>query len=52
MATLRRASAASFRGSRGKIRDEEEPQLKSKQGKEFSEQGKVKWNGTYIHEFW
>jgi ATP-binding cassette subfamily C (CFTR/MRP) protein 1 len=43
--TLRRASAASFRGSRGKLRDEEEPASKSKQNKEFSEQGKVKWNG-------
>ncbi|KAL3423537.1 ABC metal ion transporter [Phlyctema vagabunda] len=41
--TLRRASSASFKGPRGKLRDEEEPS-KSKQGKEFSEQGKVKWN--------
>lgn len=44
--TLRRASAASFRGPRGKLRDEEEPFSKTKQTKEFSEQGKVKWNGT------
>jgi ATP-binding cassette subfamily C (CFTR/MRP) protein 1 len=44
--TLRRASAASFKGPRGKISDEEEP--KSKQGKEFSEQGKVKWDGEYF----
>jgi ATP-binding cassette subfamily C (CFTR/MRP) protein 1 len=44
--TLRRASTASFKGPRGKIRDEEEPASKTKQNKEFSEQGKVKWNGT------
>lgn len=44
--TLRRASTASFKGLRGgKIRDEEEPS-KTKQGKEHSEQGKVKWNGS------
>lgn len=42
--TLRRASAASFRGPRGKVTDEEGAGLKSKQTKEFSEQGKVKWN--------
>ncbi|KAM3082917.1 ATP-binding cassette glutathione S-conjugate transporter ycf1 [Clarireedia jacksonii] len=41
--TLRRASAASFRGPRGKLRDEEEPS-KARQGKEYSEQGKVKWS--------
>lgn len=41
--TLRRASAASFKGPRGKLRDEEEPS-KTRQGKEFSEQGKVKWD--------
>ncbi|KAI9645824.1 ATP-binding cassette glutathione S-conjugate transporter ycf1 [Ciborinia camelliae] len=41
--TLRRASTISFRGPRGKLRDEEEPS-KSKQGKEHSEQGKVKWD--------
>ncbi|KAK4548531.1 hypothetical protein LTR36_009441 [Oleoguttula mirabilis] len=42
--TLRRASTASFRGPRGKMTDEEEGKgaLKSKQSKEFSEQGKVK----------
>ncbi|KAG9239762.1 P-loop containing nucleoside triphosphate hydrolase protein [Amylocarpus encephaloides] len=40
---LRRASSASFKGPRGKFRDEEE-NIKSKQGKEHSEQGKVKWN--------
>ncbi|KAF2171079.1 hypothetical protein M409DRAFT_64044 [Zasmidium cellare ATCC 36951] len=43
--TLRRASTASFRGPRGKVNDEEENKgLKSKQTKEFSEQGKVKWD--------
>jgi ATP-binding cassette subfamily C (CFTR/MRP) protein 1 len=42
--TLRRASTASFRGPRGKLRDEEEPS-KTRQGKEHSEQGKVKWSG-------
>ncbi|KAF2181672.1 multidrug resistance-associated protein 1 [Zopfia rhizophila CBS 207.26] len=41
--TLRRASTASFRGPRGKLLDEEGAALKSKQTKEFSEQGKVKW---------
>jgi ATP-binding cassette subfamily C (CFTR/MRP) protein 1 len=45
--TLRRASAASFKGPRAKIRDEEEPTSKTKQAKEFSEQGKVKWNGKF-----
>lgn len=43
--TLRRASTASFKGPRGKLRDEEEPISKTKQNKEFSEQGKVKWDG-------
>lgn len=43
--TLRRASTASFKGPRSKLRDEEESTSKTKQGKEFSEQGKVKWNG-------
>jgi ABC-type multidrug transport system fused ATPase/permease subunit len=43
--TLRRASTASFRGPRGKLRDEEEPTSRTKQNKEFSEQGKVKWDG-------
>ncbi|EHL02557.1 putative Metal resistance protein YCF1 [Glarea lozoyensis 74030] len=42
-ATLRRASTASFKGPRGKLRDEEE-NPKSKQTKEHSEQGRVKWN--------
>lgn len=42
--TLRRASTVSFRGPRGKLTDEEEEGTKSKQGKEFSEQGKVKWD--------
>lgn len=43
--TLRRASTASFKGPRGKLRDEEEPSSRSKQSKEISEQGKVKWDG-------
>lgn len=42
-ATLRRASTASYQGPRGKVTDEEEG-LKSKQTKETSEQGKVKWS--------
>jgi ABC-type multidrug transport system fused ATPase/permease subunit len=42
--TLRRASTASFKGPRGKLLDEEGGGLKSKQTKEFSEQGKVKWS--------
>ena len=42
--TLRRASTASFKGPRGKLTDEEGEGAKSKQSKEFSEQGKVKWN--------
>jgi ABC-type multidrug transport system fused ATPase/permease subunit len=46
MATLRRASAASFRGPRGKLHDEENPSSRTKQAKEHSEQGKVKWSGT------
>lgn len=41
--TLRRASTASFKGPRGKVLDEEGG-LKSRQKKEFSEQGKVKWS--------
>ncbi|KAK2011485.1 hypothetical protein LZ32DRAFT_338463 [Colletotrichum eremochloae] len=44
MATLRRASTASFRGPRGKLTDEEVAGSKSKQTKEHVEQGKVKWN--------
>ena len=42
--TLRRASTASFKGPRGKVVDEEGDGVKSKQSKEFSEQGKVKWD--------
>jgi ATP-binding cassette subfamily C (CFTR/MRP) protein 1 len=43
--SLRRASTASFAGPRGKLTDEEGTAgVKSKQNKEFSEQGKVKWN--------
>ena len=42
--TLRRASTASFKGPRGKLTDEEGHPMKSKQSKEFSEQGKVKWD--------
>lgn len=41
--TLRRASTASFKGPRGKTVDEEAG-MKTKQSKEFSEQGKVKWD--------
>ncbi|KAK0621526.1 P-loop containing nucleoside triphosphate hydrolase protein [Bombardia bombarda] len=44
MATLRRASAASFRGPRGKLQDEESTPNKTQQSKEHSEQGKVKWS--------
>ncbi|XDG00923.1 hypothetical protein ABKA04_000538 [Annulohypoxylon sp. FPYF3050] len=44
MSTLRRASAASFRGPRGKLNDEEEPSSKTRQAKEHLEQGKVKWD--------
>lgn len=43
MATLRRASAASFRGPRGKLTDEEAAGSKTRQAKEHAEQGKVKW---------
>jgi ABC-type multidrug transport system fused ATPase/permease subunit len=46
MATLRRASAASFRGPRGKLHDEENPS-KTRQAKEHTEQGKVKWSGMF-----
>jgi ATP-binding cassette subfamily C (CFTR/MRP) protein 1 len=45
MATLRRASAASFKGPRGKLHDEENPRSKTAQAKEHSEKGKVKWAG-------
>ncbi|KPM46020.1 Metal resistance protein YCF1 [Neonectria ditissima] len=45
MATLRRASTATFQGPRGKLTDEEVAgSSKTKQGKEFVEQGKVKWS--------
>jgi ABC-type multidrug transport system ATPase subunit len=43
-ATLRRASTASFRGPRGKLQDEENPN-RTRTVKEHSEQGKVKWDG-------
>lgn len=42
LATLRRASTASWQGPRRKLADEEN--LKSRQTKETSEQGKVKWS--------
>lgn len=42
--TLRRASTASFRNGRAKTTDEEGRPANSKQSKEFSEQGKVKWD--------
>jgi ABC-type multidrug transport system fused ATPase/permease subunit len=45
MSTLRRASTASFKGPRGKLHDEENPNSKTRQAKEHSEQGKVKWDG-------
>ena len=44
MATLRRASTASFKGPHGKATDEEGEGIKSKQSQEFSEKGKVKWS--------
>lgn len=44
MATLRRASTASFRGPRGKLQDEENPN-RTRTIKEHTEQGKVKWQG-------
>lgn len=45
MATLRRASTASFKGPRGKLTDEElAGTSRTKQAKEFVEQGKVKWS--------
>ncbi|KAH8702386.1 putative ABC metal ion transporter [Talaromyces proteolyticus] len=51
MATLRRASTASWHGPRRETTDEENG-LKTKQTKEKSEQGKVKWNvyGEYAKE--
>ncbi|KJZ72821.1 hypothetical protein HIM_07765 [Hirsutella minnesotensis 3608] len=53
MATLRRASTASFRGPRGKLTDEEvASSSRTRQTKEFVEQGKVKWSvyGEYARE--
>ncbi|KAL7947345.1 P-loop containing nucleoside triphosphate hydrolase protein [Trichoderma barbatum] len=53
MATLRRASTASFKGPRGKLTDEEVAgSSKTKQAKEHVEQGKVKWSvyGEYAKE--
>ncbi|RCI15841.1 hypothetical protein L249_2959 [Ophiocordyceps polyrhachis-furcata BCC 54312] len=53
MATLRRASTASFRGPRGKLTDEEvSGSARTRQAKEFVEQGKVKWSvyGEYAKE--
>ncbi|RFU74096.1 cadmium factor [Trichoderma arundinaceum] len=53
MATLRRASTASFKGPRGKLTDEEVASAsKTKQVKEHVEQGKVKWSvyGEYAKE--
>lgn len=44
MATLRRASTASFRGPRGKLTDEEVAPSKTRTAKEHQEQGKVKWS--------
>ena len=43
MISLSRARTASFSGPRGRISDEEDGNIKSKQTKETSEQGKVKW---------
>jgi ABC-type multidrug transport system fused ATPase/permease subunit len=42
--SLRRASTASFRGPRGKLLDQEDAGLRTRQTKESSEQGKVKWS--------
>ncbi|PHH83725.1 hypothetical protein CDD82_3799 [Ophiocordyceps australis] len=53
LATLRRASTASFKGPRGRLTDEEVAGgAKTKQSKEFVEQGKVKWSvyGEYAKE--
>ena len=44
MQTLRRASTVSFKRPHGKLTDDEGEAGKSKQSKEFSEQGKVKWD--------
>ncbi|KIW71014.1 hypothetical protein PV04_03236 [Phialophora macrospora] len=43
-ATLRRASTTSFHGPMGRVNDEENGGLKTKQLKETAEQGKVKWS--------
>ncbi|MCJ1435109.1 hypothetical protein MMC27_004479 [Xylographa pallens] len=43
-ATLRRASTASFKGPHGKLMDDEVGNSRSKQSKEFSEQGQVKFD--------
>jgi ATP-binding cassette, subfamily C (CFTR/MRP), member 1 len=50
--TLRRASTTSFHGPMGRLTDEEQGGLKSKQTKETAEQGKVKWSvyTTYAKE--
>lgn len=42
--TLRRASTASFKRPHGKLTDEEASTSKSRQSKEVTEQGKVKWD--------
>jgi ATP-binding cassette subfamily C (CFTR/MRP) protein 1 len=44
MSTLRRASTVTFKGPQGRITDDETGDVKTKQSKEFSEQGKVKWD--------
>ncbi|KAH7041035.1 P-loop containing nucleoside triphosphate hydrolase protein [Microdochium trichocladiopsis] len=44
MSTLRRASRASFKGPRGKLGDDDDPSARTRQAKEHSEQGKVKWD--------
>lgn len=49
-ATLRRASTASFRGPRGKLQDEENPN-RTRTVKEHTEKGKVKWQGMQSPDF-
>ena len=49
--TLRRASAATFQGVRGKLGDEENTSSRTKQAKEHLEQGKVKWQGKETHPY-
>lgn len=44
VSTLRRASTASFRGPHGQLTDDETGIVKTKQSKESSEQGQVKWS--------